>query len=295
MSSLPLDTLFSPPTHLPVIPRVVQELIHGLGRDDIAVDAVAERLAADPVLGAKTLRLANSAYFNVSRTVDAIGDAVRLLGFDMVRSLALGCSLGAAFRVVPGVDLPAFWRHSLRTACTARWLAERCDTPGETAFTLGLVHGLGHLLMHTAQAEAIASLDADVPLLAPERARHERVLLGWHHGDVGAELARRWNFPAAIGTALAPLAEAAEPAATSVAPSPLVALVAVSVWRARCDHFGWDAAERAARCPLAAARAAGLPLVWLDETATLGVRQGVDTTPLPEPDTLSAGLATMFD
>lgn len=293
MSSLTLDTLFSPPTHLPVIPRVVQELIHGLGRDDTVIDTVAERLAADPVLGAKTLRLANSAYFNVPRTIDAIGDAVQLLGFDMVRSLALGCSLGAAFRVVPGVDLPAFWRHSLRTACMARWLADRSGQPGETAFTLGLVHGLGHLLMHATQAQAIASLDADVPLLAPERARHERALLGWHHGDVGAELAQRWNFPAAISTALAPLAEAAEPAAA--APSPLVALVAVSAWRARCDHFDWDATERTGRCPLAAAQAAGLPLVWLDETATLGVRQGADTTPLPAPDTLSAGLATMFD
>jgi HD-like signal output (HDOD) protein len=295
MSSLTLDTLFSPPTHLPVIPRVVQELIRSLGRDDVAADTVADQLAADPVLGAKTLRLANSAYFNVSRTIDAIGDAVQLLGFDMVRSLAMGCSLGTAFRGVPGVDLPAFWRHSLRTACTARWLADRCGQTGETAFTLGLIQGLGHLLMHSAQAELLASLDADVPLLAPERARHERTLLGWHHGDVGAELARRWNFPDALCEALAPIAEAADPTTSVATTSPLVALVAVGAWRSRCDHFGWAAAERAERCPLDRARAAGLPLVWLDETATLGVSLGADVTPLPEPDTLGAGLAAMFD
>ena len=72
-----LDALFAIPAALPTVPKVVQQLIQSFGRDDVSVDEIASKLAADPVLSAKTLRLANSAYFHVSRQISTVDDALR--------------------------------------------------------------------------------------------------------------------------------------------------------------------------------------------------------------------------
>jgi c-di-GMP-related signal transduction protein len=109
-----LEALFAVPANLPTIPKVVQQLIQSFSRDDVSVDDIASKLAADPVLSAKTLRLANSAYFHASRSISTVDDALRMLGFVMVRNLVVGCGMTGAFKAVQGMDLPQFWRYSLQ-------------------------------------------------------------------------------------------------------------------------------------------------------------------------------------
>jgi hypothetical protein len=143
------------------------------------VDDIASKLAADPVLSAKTLRLANSAYFHVSsRSISTVDDALRMLGFVMVRNLVVGCGMTGAFKAVPGMDLPQFWRYSLNTACAARWLAQASGHNADLAFTVGLMHGLGQLMMHVAAPAAMKPLDKACNPLAGERAALEQARTG---------------------------------------------------------------------------------------------------------------------
>jgi len=96
-----LQSLFARPASLPVVPKVAQQLIRGLGRGDVSINEIAGQLVADPVLSAKTLRLANSAYFRSSRSFDTVDDALFMLGFNMVRNLVMGCSVIGAFKSAP--------------------------------------------------------------------------------------------------------------------------------------------------------------------------------------------------
>jgi HD-like signal output (HDOD) protein len=153
------------------------------------------------------MRLANSAYFHVSRRIGSVDDALRMLGFVMVRNLVLAAGLGQAFKNVKGLDLRQFWRHSLCTAGGARWLAGQTEVNADLAFMTGLLQGLGHLVLRAGDATALAALDRECAPLNPLRADCERRVLGFHHGQVAAELARRWNFPAVITNALAALPE----------------------------------------------------------------------------------------
>ena len=117
-----LDALFKQPQALPAVPKIVHELIDSFNSDDISIDDIAKKIAADPVLSARLLRLANSAYYHVSRTVGTVDDAVMMLGFVTVRTLVISsgpqsqpkwyCALRACSRA-----LSPF--HSARLPCTA--------------------------------------------------------------------------------------------------------------------------------------------------------------------------------
>ncbi|MBK7615802.1 MAG: HDOD domain-containing protein [Vitreoscilla sp.] len=285
-----IESLFTTPAALPMVPKVVQQLIDSFGRDDVSIDEIALQLTADPVLCAKTLRLANSAYFHVSRTVSTVDDALRMLGFVMVRNLVTGCGVAGAFKGVQGMDMPAFWRYSLHTACAASWLAQQADRNTDQTFTVGLIHGLGHLVMHMAKPQGLAQLDKEVHPLAPERVQAETARFGYHHGQVSAELARRWNFPPEIAE---PLRQIPNP--LGFAPvNTVAAIVHVAAWRARVAHFHWSNDKVEASCPVQVGAAASLPLRWLPEQATLGGLHNALVDPMPSLADLSDGLEGMF-
>lgn len=284
------NALFDKPHALPTVPKVAQQLIHSFSRDDVGMDEIAEQLSADPVLSAKTLRLANSAYFHVSRRISTVDDALRMLGFVMVRNLVVGSELAGAFKAVPGLDLQQFWRHSLHTACGARWLAQHKGLNGDLTFTVGLVHGLGHLVLHAAVPDKMKALAKTCHPLAAERAQLEQTELGYHHGAVGAELASRWKFPAEVSD---PLRAAPDPL-RSDPPSEIGALVHIAAWRSRVDVFALDADAAGQACPSDVGRAVGLSLAWLPEQETLGGVHSALMPPMPPLAELTRGLEAML-
>ena len=285
-----IETLFASPVALPAVPRVVQQLIHSFSRDDVSVDEIASALATDPVLTAKTLRLANSAYFHVSRRVSTVEDALRMLGFAMVRNLVVGCGVVGAFKVVPGMDMPQFWRYSLHTAGGARWLAQAGEHNADLAFTVGLVHALGQLVLHAAAPEEAKCLDRDCHPLAAGRAALEQERLGYSHADVSAELALRWNFPAEVAD---PMRHAPDPL-RSTPTSTTAALTHIAAWRARVEAFQVDPDEALATCPSPVGEAIGLRIVWLPELATLGGGPLTALPAMPPLAELAGGLDGML-
>ena len=83
-----LKSLLDQPNKLPTIPKVTQQLIESFSSDDVSLNDIARQLSADPALSAKLLRLANSAYFHVSRTVGTVDDALDLAWREWISSIA---------------------------------------------------------------------------------------------------------------------------------------------------------------------------------------------------------------
>lgn len=285
-----LESLLDQPNKLPTIPKVTQQLIASFAREDVALGEIARLLATDPALSAKLLRLANSAYFHVSRTIATVDDAVRMLGLVMVRNLVLGNSMVAAFRHTPGLDLPQFWRYNLYTVGAARWLAGAAGANADLAFTVGLMHGIGQLQMHAVAPAAMAPLDRQMHVLAAGRAELEQQTLGFHHGDVAAALAQLWHFPPPMVAALRavphplPAEEFSEPAAW----------VHLGVWHARAEVLALTEEEALATYPRELGRRLGLAPAWTPALAAQAA--GLLNCPLmPALSELSAGLEAMLD
>ena len=283
-----LESLIDQPGKLPVIPKVVQKLMQSFGDENVSATEIAQQIAADPTLSAKLLRLANSAYFHVSRTVGSVDDALRMLGFVMVRNLVLGNGMAKAFPKIPGIDLPQFWRYTLYTACTARWLANEASkargsgdatggTASDTVFTLGMMHGIGQLQIHVVMPYAMPSMKPQVHVLAAERAALETQEFGFNYAEVSAELAQLWNFPAHLVGALRRIPEPLAAGEFSAA----AALVHLAAWRARAEVLEMSSDEMAASYPQAVAQRLGIDDDWVERMPAL-----------PE---LTAGLAEMLE
>ena len=227
-----LETLFQQPKALPTIPKVMQELITSLNDDNVAVARLVVLISADQVLSANVLRMANSAYFEVPYTVATVSDAVAKLGFTNLRSLVISIGLRGSFKSIPGIDARQFWRHSLHTAVVSRHLGAQVAIKPDLAFTVGLMHAIGELVMHLGMPQEMLAVDAAQRLLDPNRLATEQATFGYTHADVGAELARRWKFPTQFSKAIA---GAANPLAQTDF-DPLAALVNIAAWRSRSEE-----------------------------------------------------------
>ncbi|CAH1903742.1 HD family phosphohydrolase [Candidatus Nitrotoga sp. HW29] len=190
---------------LPALPEVVQDLINYLQRPEVDVGQVAYRIARDPALAAKLLRLANSSFYGLQRQVATIRDALTVLGLRAARTLVTGAAVMTHFQtlVVAGYDQRAFWLHSAGTSLCARALARELGANMENAFTAGLLHDIGRLIL-------AARFPAKYRSVMAYRAEHdcyrieaEQAVLGFEHTQIGAALAERWKFPAEIAEAIA--------------------------------------------------------------------------------------------
>jgi putative nucleotidyltransferase with HDIG domain len=272
-----LDSLFQQAQALPTIPKVAQALIQSFNDEDVAVGDITRAIATDQVLSARLLRLANSAYYHVSRTVASVEDAVTMLGFINVRTLVISTGLTGGFKSIPGMDLKRFWRHSLHTSVAARHLAVRLELNSDLAFTVGLMHAIGQLVMHVAMPEQMLQLDKTLNTLDPRRVTLEQQTFGYSYFEVGAELARRWKFPAEFSQAIA----AAEKPLDGGIFDPVGALVHIAAWRSRAEENHLNAEEIEAGWPAEVGARLGLPLSAL-------------LADLPDWSELSAGMEELI-
>lgn len=205
MNTLTVTEVLGAVNTLPSLSAVVLDLLVAIDQPDVDIDLVARKVALDPALTARALRLANSSFYGMPRQITTMPDAVAVLGLSSVRNLATTTALmGALAQPDPGaVDPQAFWRHAIGTALCARLLASHGATQQDQAYIAGLLHDIGRLVLATrfsGHYQAVLALRSatDCYLLDAERA-----CLGLDHALVGAALAQHWKFPQAICLAVA--------------------------------------------------------------------------------------------
>lgn len=228
-----LEKLLKQPNALPSAPKVVRKLMETFQQEEVDLLKAAALIEDDPVLTAKLLKMANSAFFGLHRSVTTAREAINVMGLIKVRALVIGAALGDGFHCVGGMNLGQFWRYSLNSANLSRYIALPIRIDESTAFTAGLVHGIGELVMHAGMPEAMIDLDRSVPMLDLKRAKAQRALFGYSYADVGAALARDWKFPKKMIDAIE----------HQVAPfendvyEPIAGVIHIASWRARAEEL----------------------------------------------------------
>ncbi|MDL2354892.1 MAG: HDOD domain-containing protein [Pseudomonadota bacterium] len=205
MNHLNLDDVVGKLHDLPSLPEVVMELLTCIDQEDVDITVLAKKVSHDQALTAKTLRLANSSTYGLQIKVATIQQAITFLGFQTTRKLITAAAVTGCFPEgqCAGFSDKTFWRHSIATAVCARVLARHMRFNQDYAFTAGLLHDIGRLVLVSTYparyAEAIAWRAAhDCDMLEAERA-----VLGVDHVAAGVALAAHWNFSDTMGLGIA--------------------------------------------------------------------------------------------
>lgn len=227
-----LEKLLKQPKALPSTPKVVRRLMTSFDQEDVDMLQVAALIEEDPVLTAKMLKTANSAFFGLTRSVSTAREAINILGLIKVRALVIAAAFGESFHSVGSVNMNQFWRYSMNSANLARYIALPIRIDESTAFTSGLIHNIGELVMHVGMPEAMIDLERSVPMLDLKRAAAERALFGYSYAEVGAALAREWHFPKRMINAIE---HQCAPFENEVY-EPIAGVVHIASWRARAEE-----------------------------------------------------------
>jgi putative nucleotidyltransferase with HDIG domain len=204
MTELVLDSIVGL-DDLPSLPAVVMELLSCIDQDDVDVSVLARKVSYDQALTAKTLRLANSSLYRLQVKVTTIQQAITFLGFQATRNLITAVAVTGCFPpgLCPGFDDRAFWRHSIATAACARVLARRMRLNQDYAFTAGLLHDIGRLVLISQQPQRYQQVLAQRSTRDCHLLDAERAVLGVDHVAAGVALAQHWNFSDTMRQAIA--------------------------------------------------------------------------------------------
>ena len=185
--------------NVPSMPSVVIKLRQYLSDPDVSFDELAKVIEYDPGLTANLLQLANSAYFGWSGKIKTVKDAITRLGTNRIFQMVLCMSVAPLVRKpVKGYDMESngLWKHSIAVAICAEQLARSLRIPNsEEAFTAGLLHDMGKILLGTfveVDDKPIKDLVKTESLSFNEA---ERRILGIDHAEAAAELLQYWKLP----------------------------------------------------------------------------------------------------
>jgi putative nucleotidyltransferase with HDIG domain len=197
--------------NLPTPPVVFEQISKVINDPDTSAYDIANIISEDPALTAKILRLTNSSFYGIPRTVTSVKQAIVILGIEVVKSLIISASVFEIFAKKYKLDkayLESFWRHSLSAAFMARILSRKGERlspmEAEQFFSAGLLHDIGKLVIITELAADYKiikeSLDKDNTLTGYAA---EAAVMGIDHSDIGAFLCSKWNLPEALCEAIA--------------------------------------------------------------------------------------------
>ena len=240
-----LNALLARPVALPSLPRAVALLMSELAHEEPSLRRLSQWFGTDPALGARLLQMANSPTFQVPGQIAGIPEALALVGTAQLRSLVSSARLGTTSRSVPGVNMQQFWRYSLNTAKLARSLAGSVHQNQTAAYTAGLLHALGELVIHLADPDKAQSVNTLVPPLDLRRAKIEHRIFGYDYGHVSAGLARGWQLPQVVVDAL----HHQEAPFDGNAYEPLAGVIHLASWRARAREADFGEKELAVTFP----------------------------------------------
>jgi len=203
--SVALNRAASGATSLPAAPLVHARLTEMLAGGNASIAEVGALVGQDVAMAAKVLQLANSAFFGAGRPIVRVHDAVMHLGLATLRALVLTAGAFSAFqspRSIEGFSMEVVQSRCAAVAKVASALLTDKPTQ-EQAFTAGLVHDVGLLVLAAQEADYLGdalacSARERRPLVDVERERR-----GATHAELGAHLLALWGLPHPILEAVA--------------------------------------------------------------------------------------------
>jgi HD-like signal output (HDOD) protein len=190
---------------LPTIPAVAQEILSLINDEMAPMDKLEDVIGKDPIISAKILSYANSAFFGMGQPTTTVSGAISRIGLNNVKNIALGISLMTVFDSPRGgkiLDYERIFKHSIAVGTIADFIMHRVfPNSGEKIFIDGILHDMGLLVLNRyfpeLYSQVIMENKAGTPLIEAEMQ-----IMGFTHAHIGMWLADKWNLPDGIAATI---------------------------------------------------------------------------------------------
>ena len=192
---------------LPSPPALYQQILQELEKPEPSIQGVGALIEQDIGMSAKILRVVNSAYFGLNRTVSTPTWAIKYIGLEMVQAIVLNTHIFSQFDSSTSPKSPSthLWDHCFKTSVIARDIAKKGSEDPQLisdSFIAALLHDAGELAlidnMRDRYEEVLALANTD----NMSNWEAERRIFGTTHSEIGGYLLGLWGLPDAIVEAL---------------------------------------------------------------------------------------------
>jgi len=191
---------------LPTLPIIFEKVLETIDDPRSSARILEDTIKNDQSISAKVLSMSNSAYYGYAKRVSDLSRAIVILGFDMVKNIALSVSVFSMFphdSESTTFDKEKFWLHSIACGYLGKIIADYSNySEPDKAFIACLLHDIGKvvLLSHFERdfLDAIKLMDTEKINLRDA----EKRIFGFDHAEVGSWLGEKWDFPEELLSAI---------------------------------------------------------------------------------------------
>lgn len=188
------------------LPQILAKIMQVVNDPNASAASLEQIFKYEPSFTLKILTLANSAYYGSPGRITNIRAAITLLGFNMIKSIAIHASVNEFFNF--GANNSAFsgyelWKHSVGVGVCAKMISRRLKLGNaEDFFTLGILHDIGMIIEYQFYRELFFSVMDRVRKEAQPLRQVEQELLGVDHAALSQIICDKWTLPAGMGLTL---------------------------------------------------------------------------------------------
>lgn len=188
------------------MPQILAKILKTINDPHASAASVEQVFKYEPSFTLKILTLANSAYYGSPGKVTNIRAAITLLGFNLVKGIAIHASVNEFFNfgttnaIFSGYEL---WKHSVGVGVCSKMFSRRLKLGNaEDFFTMGILHDVGLIIEYQFYREGFLAVMTRLQEKGENICAIEKEVLGIDHAALTEVLCQKWNIPREISLAL---------------------------------------------------------------------------------------------
>ena len=179
---------------LSTIPALVGKILSIVQKQDCSLEDLNNLIDHDQAMAERVIRAANSAFFGRSGQVRDIRQAIMFLGFERIKSIAVGMNVMTIFPHHNAFNLKNLWIHSYEVALIASVISDFVSmTSPPECFLSGLLHDVGRIIFYKMDHDEFFKIPTTDEML-----EKETELFGCTHAEAGAWFAETAALPPEI-------------------------------------------------------------------------------------------------
>ncbi len=191
-------------SNLPAVPAVAARILELVGNENSSIEELKQAIMADNSLTSRVLQMANSVFFRMRQKIDTVSDAIAMLGFNTIRTIALAVSTRNIYKSF-GLLEQKLWEHSLGVSLAAGLIVDEARLSRnirEEAVVAGLLHDVGKVIMNNGHPDKFLRLAQIVHEEHVPYHTVEKELFGFSHAQLGSMLAEKWGFSETLSSVI---------------------------------------------------------------------------------------------